>query len=780
MLRRSIRNVALTLCFLVSAVNVAIRNYVQPAIATPRASHLRRYYHSHRKLTLQVRSIARVPNVLLGSRHARQKTLHKATSVVNPDNVKSNINSDKLPNILIITMDQLRYDGLNFIQNEIPIYQSASKIVTPNINRLADQGVHFRTAYTGCPSCACSRGVLRTGCTVARTGVQANALSSPSVYMRSKLFVDRIKAVETYDQLLVERMGYRSESFGKFNVPPIFYYGFLQKNRTVISSDNYNFSDSDFTVNPNQNIRIKYKDALQELLPMWNQSYETCGHGQQMDPLCGFPYNPIKLDPRYKMPKCSKGKMKKKKGTVSSANDIGRGTLVTNLTSTGVIGDMARLALERLASNPLPFILTASFIHPHPPQISVPDLFDIYWQQRLNLSISPSVRDPMSNSQYLFDKTRVKLLKANPGYRKKKMIKEWTAAYYGCIQEVDQYVGEFMDILTRSGIANNTLVILTADHGEMLGAHAMRGKSNMLEEAVRVPLVMAFPGQIQPGSTYNGSVGLIDLFSTIMDYAGASEYDQSDGLSLRRFIDGTSYNAEYDEGVVVSELNERYPVSNGKGWTGFLGEEPNFLVRQGDYKLIITKKANSSNIDMMYDLVNDPYEMKNLIGKRGYKAPLQVIGKAEHLKALLVEWMVRNNGGSAGYYSKNKYNGHEGRGDITEITDRRTWRSVGYWQSDYQLVFGAPAFVGGRYVRYEYLYIGRTKPGTLSVTAISIEGPSSRFFSVLGPTEATIKGGDYIQVKIAFNSTENVLISSLSAEIRVNNSQNGVSIVQIT
>lgn len=684
--------------------------------------------------------------------------------------------SSKRPNVLVITSDQLRYDAVSFMQNDMAQYRNKVKISTPNLDRLAKMGVHFRNAYTECPSCACARTSLRSGNTIERTGVQTNTLVSPKVYSRMKIFEEKIKKVETYDQVLVERLGYRSESYGKFHMPTLFYYGFLNKNRNVISSDDYDFYKSSFMLTPKEAFQKKYKVALKELIQIDN-IHETFASGQQADPTNGFPYTPIRLDSRYGKPTNSPGKGAMT-GDDAGSSDIGRGTIAANFTKTGVANQFSTRALTRLLATKQPFVLTASFDFPHPPQIATPDLFDLYWRKRKGLSASPSVRDKMLNTQYLYDPKRERLLSSGLGYNNPSRIREWMVAYYGCVQQIDSHVGQMMDILEKSGQANNTLIIFTADHGEMLGAHAMRGKAVLYEEATRVPLIMVYPGKIKPRTVIDTPVSHIDIFSTILDYVGASQLDQSDGLSLRRYIDGTSINLNYDESVVVSELDQRNPMPGGK-LSGQLGSAPNFLIRKGDYKLIITKLASSKSIDMMYDLKKDPYEMSNLIGKRGATASPQVIGKAEHLKALLVEWMQRNNGGKNRYYSNPKYNGNEGRGDIIEISDRRTWRLVTYWQSDETLYFGPPALVGGKYMRYEYLYIGRTSPGVLKIKRFSIGGKDKLKFSVVGPQKAKIKSGAYIRVKIAFSSLHALQMGSVSAYIKIYNSENKVSIVKI-
>ncbi len=83
----------------------------------------------------------------------------------------------------------------------------------------------------------------------------------------------------------------------------------------------------------------------------------------------------------------------------------------------------------------------------------------------------------------------------------------------------------------------NTLVIFTSDHGEMLGDHGMHSKMIFYEGSVHVPLLMRFPGRINPGTVVKEPVSTMDIFPTILDYMGMS-IPKCEGISLRTFIDG--------------------------------------------------------------------------------------------------------------------------------------------------------------------------------------------------------------------------------------------------
>jgi arylsulfatase A-like enzyme len=183
------------------------------------------------------------------------------------------------------------------------------------------------------------------------------------------------------------------------------------------------------------------------------------------------------------------------------------------------------------------------------------------------------------------------------------------AVYYGMVEEIDHWVGKLLDVLEAKGQFDNTMIIFTSDHGEMLGSHGTSGKRFLLEEGVRVPLIVSLPKQGQRESEIKpvtNPVSHLDLFSTILDYLGAPKrLNKSDGESLRRFIEKTSYNKDFDETVVVAEYDFREPRSKQK-LSGAFGEEPSLMVRKGPFKLILPRASVSPIPDMMYDLKSDP------------------------------------------------------------------------------------------------------------------------------------------------------------------------------
>jgi Sulfatase len=306
----------------------------------------------------------------------------------------------------------------------------------------------------------------------------------------------------------------------------------------------------------------------------------------------------------------------------------------------------------------------------------------------------------------------------------------------------------------------------------------MTGKGLLLEEATRVPLIVSFPGRIREGTAVSEPASHLDLFATILDYLGVpSELNGSDGQSLRRFIEGTSWNQWYDESTVVAELDRRIPDSKDT-FTGSLGDIPNFMIRKGNYKLIVPRKRDSPVRDMMYDLQSDPFEMTNLLSDG---ASNEVIGMAEHLKALLVEWLRRKDTDS-NLYSSNKWNLGEGRGDVAEVQNRRTWRELPYWQSGSVLAFGEPVLVDrSSYQRREFLYVGRTSDGTLTIDSIYLRGQNASYFSLSGKAgrRYRIRKNNVVRIGVTFQSPVPVRMADLDAEIVISNDVSGESVIRI-
>jgi arylsulfatase A-like enzyme len=143
------------------------------------------------------------------------------------------------------------------------------------------------------------------------------------------------------------------------------------------------------------------------------------------------------------------------------------------------------------------------------------------------------------------------------------------------------------------GLAEDTIVILTSDHGEMAGSHGLYGKGVMYEEATRIPLLVRCPGGVQ-GRT-EALFSSVDFFPTLLDLCGLPSAPTAEGISYGRLIRGEGQRAR--ESI--------YMQYKGLG------------LRCDRYKLVADPCA--SRVTALYDLHADPYELTNLIDNPAYQ-----------------------------------------------------------------------------------------------------------------------------------------------------------------
>jgi arylsulfatase A-like enzyme len=273
-------------------------------------------------------------------------------------------------------------------------------------------------------------------------------------------------------------------------------------------------------------------------------------------------------------------------------------------------------ALERLKNNT--FSITCSFHFPHAPMLPSKYYSDMFPAK--SMPLPPAISDPMSNSPYRSQNGRLNNLE----YADPNKIKYMISDYYALVKEIDDWVGKILNKLDELELADNTLVIFTSDHGEMLGAHGMREKNIFLEESAHIPLMMRLPGRINPETVVEGYVSNIALRSTILDYCGV-EAPAADGKSLRGLINGTD---QTQGKFVVTE------------WLYNQDKQPGYMILKDGWKMFIPYSATSTVIDALYNLKDDPYEMTNLLGSNPEKKKYTPIVNELHTD--LVNWLKDN------------------------------------------------------------------------------------------------------------------------------------------
>ena len=268
---------------------------------------------------------------------------------------------------------------------------------------------------------------------------------------------------------------------------------------------------------------------------------------------------------------------------------------------------------------------------------------------------------------------------------------------------------------------------------------------------------MRLPLNMEAGTVITKPVGHIDIFATMMDYLDLSDRDRSDGKSLRPWISGEHYRRFYEDEYAVSEED---PPADGK-----FAKLRNFMVRHGSWKLMIVKLARSRTPDALYNLETDPFEQTNLLSPHLQETmTLTDVGKAEHLKCLLLEWLYRRDG-SVGWFSDPTHNSL-GRGDILEIMDRRSWPTVDQWFSDSTLTLPPPVFVQGKWRSNVYLYTGRTTAGALRIHDVQVTGNGSEYATV-SDQQAILWRNEYGSIRIAFASSTAMDMRDLDLQVTV-------------
>jgi choline-sulfatase len=229
-----------------------------------------------------------------------------------------------------------------------------------------------------------------------------------------------------------------------------------------------------------------------------------------------------------------------------------------------------------------PFFLTVSYHHPHDPFHPTQELWDLYEGAEIELpeqrEWEVSAMDAWANEAHETDSVDLGDPAAMTALRR---------AYYALVTYVDRKVGELLDV-----VPENTVVLFTSDHGDMLGERRMVQKRCFYEWSVRVPLLLRFPDGHRAADRVTDPVSLLDVAPTLLDLAGVEDRLPLDGRTLLDPDPGRAVLAEYHVEKVRA---------------------PCFMARRGSRKLIHVHGHG----EQLFDLESDPGERRNLIAEEG-------------------------------------------------------------------------------------------------------------------------------------------------------------------
>jgi arylsulfatase A-like enzyme len=266
----------------------------------------------------------------------------------------------------------------------------------------------------------------------------------------------------------------------------------------------------------------------------------------------------------------------------------------------------------RNRSKSKPFLLVTSFMQPH----------DICEWLRLNMNNPEKLPYPELAGElpelpdnFEFDKNEPEAIRKTrlgnepfKGNWGKEQWRYYRWSYYRNIEHVDAEIGRVLCALEDFGHVNDTLIVMTSDHGEGMGHHQMVRKSTLYNEAARVPLLFSWPGYVSENRTDTTHLASgMDIMPTLCDFAGIKPPQNMRGRSLRPIIDGTSARGSE---FVVTEVS----TNTGR------------MVRTEGYKYI---KYRNDLVEQLFDMKNDPGEKINLAARARYASTL-----TEHQKLL--------------------------------------------------------------------------------------------------------------------------------------------------
>jgi choline-sulfatase len=185
------------------------------------------------------------------------------------------------------------------------------------------------------------------------------------------------------------------------------------------------------------------------------------------------------------------------------------------------------------------------------------------------------------------------------------------------VSHIDDLTGKIVRQAEESGLLDNTIIVYTSDHGEMLGRHKLWHKMNFYEDSIRVPLVVSCPSKYARGLRVKSNVSLLDIFPTFMEIGENKEEISVDGHSLVPFLKGD--NPEWDNSVISESIG----VERGK---------PGRMLKRDNFKLIYYHQGKP----LLFDLEADPDELNNLAGSEKHKSILNSM-----LNELMESWDVQ-------------------------------------------------------------------------------------------------------------------------------------------
>ena len=417
------------------------------------------------------------------------------------------------PNVIVIVADQLRYKSVG--------YAGDSRAMTPNIDRLAAEGMSFRQFVSNTPVCTAFRGSLLTGKHTTTTGVAVNEL--------------RLNPNQDSIAHMFGRGKYACDHLGKWHL-------------WAAEAGHHDAVENAFT--PPGPYRMGF-DSYWAGYNFNHQNYEAWYFRDTPKP--------------------------------ERIEGFGDARFV----------DLAIDRVKEHAKQKEPFFMLLALSTPHDPWVksNVPG----EWYDRFKGKAFPLPESWSDQPDHYMDRH------ADPQkwiqYWKPQM-EEFQRVYYAMTAALDEQVGRLLASLDAEGLRENTIVLFTSDHGEMFGAHGRVFKMTFYEEAVRVPMIVRWPGKIAAGASSDACISTVDLMPTLLGLAGREVPQAVEGMNLAHLALGQE--GPEPTAVLLQGIGHTYLWQDGFEWRAIRDHRYTYAryLRDGE--------------ELLFDNQADPLQKKNL------------------------------------------------------------------------------------------------------------------------------------------------------------------------
>lgn len=428
------------------------------------------------------------------------------------------------PNILLLMTDQQRWDAMGC---------SGDWVQTPNLDRIANEGVQFTNCVTTSPVCIPTRLSLATGLYPHNTGVWNN--------------MNHTMPAETPTWMqAVREAGYRTSLFGKTHLHP--HGGDLREREGLMNA--YGLDDVNEIGGPRASANVlSHMTAEWDAKGLWD--------GYRADYRERFSTKPYLVRPS---------------------------TLGLENYADVYVGQQAKQYLQNYDQEK-PWCCWVSFGGPHEPWDTPEPYASMYDPEEMPPAIPrpPAGERPQGHLDRLMGRM-------NPVFEPGE-IGRLRANYAGNVTLIDTQIGEILDAIAARGELDNTVIVHTSDHGEMNGDYGLIYKSNFLNGAVRIPLLVRTPDSTNAGSICDSPVEWIDIGPTLVEMAGSELEHRQFGKSLCPVL--TNREGSHRD-FAISEIDGEIMLLN-REWKAALNTD--------------------GEVYLLFNVENDPNETENLAGR---------------------------------------------------------------------------------------------------------------------------------------------------------------------